>query len=160
MTVDRRNQIITVVLGIIIVVLGWFLYESITEPYEVVEQRQRMSDRVHQNMEHIRDGLIRFNRRNEHFPPTEGGLDSLIQFIKTDSVMVAERDSIFKDYPESGYVFNLDSLVYSPRPPHKRFEYTLNDTLKPPVYLLKDPDTESTIGSLEKTTLLNAPSWK
>ena len=74
--------------------------------------------------------------------------------------MVAQRDSLFKDDPESGYTFKLDSLLYSPRAPHKRFEYTLNDTSRPPIYLLKDPDSDDKIGSLEKATLLNAPSWK
>ena len=160
MTVESRNQIITVVLAIFIIVLGWWLYKSITEPYEVVEQRKRMTERVHHNMEHIRDGLVRYNRRKDHFPPTEGGLDSLVEFIKTDSLINADQDSIFKDFPESGYTFNLDSLVYSPRSPHKRFEYTLNDTINPPLYLLKDPDSDDQVGSLEKVTLLNAPSWK
>jgi hypothetical protein len=27
------------------------------------------------------------------------------------------------------------------------------------IYLLKDPDSEDVIGSLERTTRLNAPSW-
>lgn len=160
MTVEKRNQLLTVVLAIIIVVLGWYLYRSITEPYEVVEKRQRITQQVRHNMEHIRDGLVRFNRREGHYPPTEGGLDTLVQFIKTDSLMVAERDSIFKDFPESGYTFNLDSLIYSPRSPHKRFEYTLNDTINPALYLLEDPDSDDKIGSLEKATMLNAPNWK
>lgn len=160
MTVESRNKIITVVLALVIVVLGWWLYHSIVDPYEVVERRQMMTERVRDNMGLIRDGLVFYNREYDHFPPTEGGLDSLVQFLRTDSLMVAQRDSLFDKQFESGYTFKLDSLIYSPRPPHKRFEYTLNDTINPSIYLLKDPDSEDQIGSLEKTTLLNAPSWK
>lgn len=162
MTVDRKNMIYTVVLGIVIVVLGWYLYHSIVDPYKIVEERERMTERVRSNMEHIRDGLIQYNRRKDTFPPTQGGLDSLLAFMRTDSLITTQMDSLFKDDPEVGYTFNLDSLIYSPRPPHKRFEYALNDTINPEIYLLADPDTSYSdkIGSLEKITLLNAPSWK
>ena len=159
MTLETRNKIISVVLGIIIVILGWILVQSIVEPYKVVEQREATTEKVRYQMEDIRDGMVRYNRQYEYFPPTEGGLDSLVQFLKTDSMMVAQRDSIFQDEP-GGYTFKLDSLIYSKREPHKRFEYTLLDTLTPPIYLLQDPDSDDKIGSLEKTTLLNAPSWK
>ncbi len=160
MTIESRNKIITIVLGIAIIGLGWWLYRSIVDPYKVVEERERITQQVHRNMEQIRDGLVQYNRDNDKYPPTEGGLDSVVAFIQNDSLMQAQRDSLFdRDYP-SGYVFNLDSLAYSPRPPHNRFEYTLNDTVNPNIYLLKDPDSDDQIGSLERTTLLNAPNWK
>jgi hypothetical protein len=72
--------------------------------------------------------------------------------------MVALRDSLFVN--QAGQPYNPDSLVYSVRPPHNKFEYTLNDTIRPPIYLLEDPDTEDRIGDLERTTLLNAASWE
>ena len=162
MTVETRNNIITIVLGVVIVVLGWFLYRSIVEPYEIVEQRQEMIERVRTNMTQVRDALVQYEREYDTFPPTEGGLDSLMQFVRNDSMMVAQRDSFFQDHPEINYTFELDSLIYSPRPPHQRFEYTLNDTINPPLYLLADPDTtyDDRIGSLERANLLNAPSWR
>jgi|GEM_PF-198591 len=162
MTVESKNMILTVILGIVIIILGWWLYHSIVDPYEIVEERQRVTEQVRHNMEDIRDGLIQYDRRKDSFPPTQGGLDSLLAFMKTDSLMNAQMDSLFKDDPKSGYTFKLDSLIYTPRAPHKRFKYTLNDTINPQIYLLEDPDTSYTdkIGSLEKTTLLNAPSWK
>ncbi|MDX1637483.1 MAG: hypothetical protein R3281_05915, partial [Balneolaceae bacterium] len=92
------------------------------------------------------------------FPPTNGGLDSLVQFLKTDSLMVARGDSLFAEMPPSTY--QPDSIIFSPRPPHNRFQYTLNDTLRPEIYLLEDPDTDDKIGSLKQTTLLNAASWE
>jgi hypothetical protein len=55
--------------------------------------------------------------------------------------------------------YNPDSVIYSPRPPHPQFEYTLNDTIRPELYLLENPQSEDAIGSLDRTTMLNAPNW-
>jgi len=109
-------------------------------------------------METIRDLLVRFEREKGDFPPTDGGLDTLVSYMKTDSAIVAVRDSLYTN--QQGTPYNPDSLIYSVRPPHNRFEYTLNDTLRPPIYLLQDPDTDDRIGDLERTTLLNAASWE
>ena len=159
MDVEKRNQILSIVLGIIIVVLGYWLYHSIVDPYQEVIEREKMTERVRHRMGNVRDALVQYERRKDHFPPTKGGLDSLVQFLKTDSLMVANGDSLFQPLaPNESY--NPDSLIYSPRPPHPRFEYTLNDTLRPQIYLLEDPATDDKIGSLEKTTLLNAGSWE
>lgn len=157
MTVDSKNRILTIVLAIVIVILGYILYHAIVDPYEKVEQRQQMTEWVHQRMINIRDGLVRYEQERGEFPPSKGGLDSLVHFISTDSLMIAIGDSIFTSV--EGRTFKLDSLIYSPRPPHKEFEYTLNDTIRPNIYLLKDPGTDDHIGSLENTTQLNAPSW-
>ncbi|MGK7371449.1 MAG: hypothetical protein ACNS64_14655 [Candidatus Halalkalibacterium sp. M3_1C_030] len=158
MNVERRNQLLSIVLGIIILVLGYFLYQSIVGPYQEVIERQQMTERVRHQMENIRDALVRYERQTGDFPPSEGGLDTLVQYLKTDSAMVAMRDSLFTN--QAGQPYNPDSLIYSVRPPHNRFQYTLNDTIRPPIYLLEDPDTEDKIGSLERTTLLNAASWE
>lgn len=158
MNVERRNQLLSIVLGIIILVLGYFLYRSIVGPYQEVIERQQMTERVRHQMEAIRDALTRYERQTGNFPPTEGGLDTLVSYLKTDSAMVAMRDSLFTT--QAGRPYNPDSLVYSVRPPHNKFEYTLNDTIRPPIYLLEDPDTDDRIGDLEKTTLLNAASWE
>ena len=159
MEVEKRNQILSIVLGIIIVVLGYWLYHSIVDPYQEVIEREKMTERVRHQMGNVRDALVQYDRRRGHFPPTKGGLDSLVQFLKTDSLMVANGDSLFQPLA-SNESYNPDSLIYSPRPPHPRFEYTLNDTLRPQIYLLEDPATDDKIGSLEKTTLLNAGSWE
>jgi len=160
MTLETRNSIITVVLGIIIIGLGWYLYHSIVGPYQVVEKQKRYTREVRQNMENLRVALIHYNQEKKHFPPTKGGLDSLVHFIRTDSTMKAKRDSLFKNDISDGYKWKIDSLAYSPRPPHNKFKYTLNDSINPPLYLLKDPDSNDKIGSLNKPTLLNAPNWK
>lgn len=159
MNVDTRNRIISIVLAIIIIGLGYWLYRSIVDPYQKVIKREQMTERVRHRMGNIRDALIRYERAKETFPPSKGGLDTLVQYIKTDSVMALKADSLFKPINPSNK-FNADSLILSPRPPHKKFEYTLNDTLSPAIYLLKDPDSEDKIGSLENTTKLNSGSWE
>lgn len=159
MDVEKRNQIISLVLGIAIIALGWWLYRSIVDPYQEVIEREQMTKEVRQQMGYIRDALVIYERDKGNFPPTEGGLDSLVQYLKTDSMMVADGDSLFRPMnPNDNY--NPDSLIYSPRPPHNQFQYTLNDTLRPQIYLLEDPDSEDRVGSLEQTTMLNAGSWE
>lgn len=158
MDLEKRNRLLSIVLGIIIVVLGYYLYHSIVDPYQEVIEREQMTERVRHRMSSVRDALVQYERKKDNFPPTDGGLDSLVQFLKTDSVMVAQGDSLFQPL-NSNNGYNPDSLIYSPRPPHPKFEYTLNDTLRPQIYLLEDPDSDDRIGSLENTTDLNASNW-
>lgn len=157
MDITTRNNIITIILGILIVFLAWFLYHSIVDPYQAVLEEEAMVERERHRMEVVRDVLVQYRTRKGDFPQTEGGLDSLITFLKTDSLMVERGDSLFAFMPPATY--SPDSIVFSPRPPHNRFEYTLNDTIRPKLYLLENPGSEDRIGDLERTTLLNAPNW-
>lgn len=101
----------------------------------------------------VRDALVEHQRREGEFPES---LDDLITWLKTDDDMIAMGDSLFAFMPPDQY--NPDSIVFSPRTGN-RFQYTLNDTLRPNIYLLEDPDTDDAIGSLERTTYLNATNW-
>lgn len=158
MTVDQRNRLISIILAIIIIGLGYWLYRSIVDPYQQVIDREQMTERVRFKMSSVRDALIQYESRTDSFPPSDGGLDTLVQYLKTDSLMKLQADSLFQPM-DSTKQFNPDSLIYSPRT-QKKFEYSLNDTLRPPIYLLQDPDSEDKIGSLENTTELNAASWQ
>lgn len=157
MDLNTRNNILTIVLGILIIGLSYFLYRSIVDPYQEVLEEQEMVERERHRMELVRDALVQYRNRRGNFPPTDGGLDSLVQFLQEDEFMIANADSILAERPPS--VYSPDSLTYSPRPPHNRFEYTLNDTIRPRLYLLENPGTDDRIGDLERTTLLNAPNW-
>ncbi len=157
MDIEKRNSIITIALGILIILLSWYLYRSIVDPYQEVLEEREMVERERHRMEVVRDVLVQYRNRRGNFPPTEGGLDSLVQFLKTDSMMIERGPELFAFRPPSEY--NPDSLVYSPRPPHNRFEYTMNDTIRPRLYLLENPGTDDRIGDLERTTMMNAPNW-
>lgn len=155
MTVDRRNTILSIVLAIIIVVLAVILVRSIVIPYKSVEKREALTNQVRTRMLNLRNALMLYQRHYNHFPATKGGLDSLMTLFTPDS-MQSIRDSIFvtKDYG-----IMQDSLIFSPRPPHKKFEYTMTDSLFREIYVLKDPDSGDQIGSLTNITLINTPNW-
>ncbi len=143
---------IQVLLGIVIIALGIWLYVSITAPWAAVEAERAITAQTRAQMDKVRLALIRHEREVDKFPNT---LDSLSIWMKTDSVTVADWDSLFGGHP--------DSLYYSPRTGN-RFLYSLaTDSLgRMTIYLLKDPDSEDHIGSMdpEDITSLNAASWQ
>ncbi len=142
--------VLQIVLGVVIVILAYYLYLSITEPYKAVKREQELTRLTRDRMSDIRTALIRYELLYDHYPPT---LDSLVAWIRQDSFMMAKADSIF------GPGFNLDSLIYSPR--DGKFEYVVNDTGRVEIYYLKDPASDDYIGSLEPdVTKLNAASWE
>jgi type II secretory pathway pseudopilin PulG len=145
------NKAIQFILAIVIAGLGYVLYLSITEPYEAVERRKEVTRQTRERMSDVRTALIMYQRDNERYPLT---LDSLVAYVQTDSLIGVAADSIF------GVGFLADSLVYSPRT-GRIFEYAVNDTSRVKIYLLKDPDSEDVVGSLQPDiTLLNASSWE
>ncbi len=145
---------IQVVLAIVIVLLGFVLYHSIRDPYQAVERQLELTKLTRERMNHIRTGLTRYRELNQRFPHT---LDSLVMFVKQDSLLSARLDSFFV----SSRTFYPDSLPFLPRDPSRQFEYAVNDTSRVIIYLLQDPDTGDKIGSLEPDiTMVNAASWE
>jgi type II secretory pathway pseudopilin PulG len=157
MDLETRNKIITIILGVVIIFLGYYLYRSIVDPYQEVLQQQEMTERVQHRMGLVRDALIQYRNERGEFPPSDGGLDSLINFLKTNERMVQQGETLFEEQPPSLTIRTLSNTHRDHR--IIEFEYTLNDTLRPQIYLLEDPDSDMRIGDLERTTLLNAPNW-
>lgn len=150
-TSQRIRTGIQIVLGIAIVVLGYWLYVSITEPWEVIERQEELTQMTRERMSDVRAALIRYEERQDRFPMT---LDSLHTWVLTDSTIQAQRDSLF------GADADLDSLIFSPRT-GESFEYAVNDTARVMMYELRDPDSDDVIGTLEPDpTALNAASWE
>lgn len=141
---------IQVLLGIAIIALVYWLYVSITAPWEAVERERAITAETRGQMNKVRLALISHERALDKFPST---LDSLIIWVRTDSATVANWDSL--------YGVNPDSMLYSPRTGN-RFLYTLIDTGRVAIYLLKDPDSDDQIGSTnpDDITTLNAASWE
>ena len=148
---QNKRVLIQVALGVLILFMGYFLYNSITAPWEAVERQEELTERTRLRMSNIRAALIRFDERTGRFP---GSLDSLHIWVQTDSTIQAHSDSLF------GSGTNIDSFIVSPRT-GKQFEYAINDTSRVMVYLLSDPDSGDEIGSLEPDpTRLNAATWE
>lgn len=156
MNFDTRNKYISIVLGLVIVALSWWLYDSIVTPYEEVKKRETETEQVRHRMLTLKDALVQYESRFGHFPPTEGGLDSLVAYLSTDSLMITMGDSLFRQLLPLEY--SPESIIIAPRS-GVRFSYTFNDTTRPPLYLLEDPDSDDKVGSLSRTTMRNAPSW-
>ena len=157
MNIDMRNKILSAVLGITIILLSWLLYDSIVTPYKVVEEQKAETERVRTRMLTLKDVIVNYEARYGHFPPTDGGLDSVVTYLSTDSLMISMGDSLFRQMPPLQY--SPESMVISPRDTSLRFLYTRNDTIRPPLYLLEDPMTDDAVGSLSRTTMRNAPNW-
>lgn len=157
MNIDTRNKILSAVFGITIILLSWLLYDSIVTPYKVVEEQKAETERVRTRMLTLKDVIVNYEGRYGHFPPTDGGLDSVVTYLSTDSLMISMGDSLFRQMPPLQY--SPESMVVSPRDTSLRFLYTRNDTIRPPLYLLEDPMTDDAVGSLSRTTMRNAPNW-
>jgi len=156
MKIQQRNNIISIFLILIIIALSYVLYDSIVTPWQKEMAKRKLTDDTRFRMTLVRDALINYQARHPEgkFPST---LDSLVIFLKSDSLMLVRGSDLFTE-PGRGY--KPDSLIFSHRPPYEKFLFSVNDTLRPPLYLLKDPGSDDAIGSLERITLLNAPNWQ
>jgi hypothetical protein len=150
---SRTKQIrigLQIVLGIVVIGLAYYLYYSITEPYDRIERKQQLTEQTRTRMSHIRTALIDYERDSTSFPDS---LELILPHIRKDSTLSAEADSAWN-------ISHPDSLLHSPRTGN-RFQYTLSDTGRVETYLLEDPDTEDKIGTLSgDPTQTNAASWE
>jgi len=105
------------------------------------------------------NGEFNFHKKIEFdvLRKTEKALLIKVNRIESDSAMISLSDSLLS---YQGEPFPAGQLIYSPRD-QQRFIYSVNDTIRPPLYLLQDPseDYNDEIGSLSRTTMRNAPSW-
>lgn len=140
------------VLWLVIIGLGYFLFYSITEPYEAVKRAEALTEETRSRMDVIRQVAIHYENQYDRYP---GSIDSLEIYAKTDSLFLTVRDSIL------GAGLTADSLIFSPRN-GQPFIYAINDTSKVKTYLLKDPLTADSIGTVlpDDITLVNAASWE
>ena len=150
---DRLRTTLQAALAIVIAGLAYFLYYSVTEPYEAIEREQRRVEEVRNRMVDIRTALNRYERDSTSYPDS---LDQLMAHIESDTELLDNRDSLFQTS------FELDSMFYSPRN-GEPFIYTLSDTGQVATYLLEAPapDTTDQIGTLTgDPTRTNVASWE
>lgn len=142
---------IQVFLGLVIIGLAYFLYQSVTEPYERIERQQQRVEDTRLRMTNLRTALVDYDRDSASYPDSLG---LLVQHIRNDSALSNRQDSIF------GRSLNYDSLLYSARS-GERFQYALSDTGRVETYLLEDPASDDQIGTLSgDPTQQNAASWE
>lgn len=148
----RATQtILQIFLLVVILGLSYWLYWSLTAPYKEIRRQEAVTAQTRQHMQKIRTALIRFEDVNGRFT---ADLDSLVMFLRTDSLYQARSDSML------GPGFDLSTLPFSPRTGN-RFQLSVNDTSRVQTYILRDPDSDDYIGTeLPDVTLLNASSWE
>jgi type II secretory pathway pseudopilin PulG len=150
---DQKRVILQVVLGIVIVVLAYVLYVSITAPYEQIRAEQRMTERVRARMRLVSDALISYRDQQGRFPNT---LDSLRTFVAQNQQL---RNNLSSEAEIQD--FAPDSLLQSPRT-GEPFQYeTSSDSARVDIYRLRDPDSQDQIGTLDlDVTRVNAANWE
>ena len=151
--------IIQIVLWILIIFLGWKLYNSIIGPVHFKKVKEERYQKVIANLKDIKAGQLAYQELNGKF---SGSFDSLVQFLDTAQYAITERrDTSFADV-EKNKAFGLDPLKGG-----YYIEDVIVDTLsftsiKDSLYqktdryktMMKVPDTDATFelkaGKLEK----------
>lgn len=149
---------IQIVLGLVVVGLVYVLYHTIVDPWSDYQAIQHQTELTRARMSNVRTALIEYRDNSEDYP---GSLDTLVTYVKTDSVFTSRDLSEVFTVPGGG-VFVPDSLPFSPRT-GARFEYEIvtDDTSGVAIYYLKDPDSEDHIGSqTPNPALRNVASWE
>ncbi len=173
------------ILYFVIVVLVVILVKvAIIDPKDVVEKERYYKKESHLRMKNIKEAEILWNKKYGHFT---GNLDSLINFVKTDSMVdsvmnafdsLSRRpanpfvpltsgqftpDSLYKTpKTHSAYVLQVDTsvsadTVYGRNNQIKRIDSSLVIGNR---YYLEDPDGYGSVGSLESDALKNTASWE
>ncbi len=134
---------IQIVLALVIVVLGYFIYDSIMEPVRFRQEVQQREADIIQNLKDIREVQRSHRSRYQRFT---ADLDSLVMFYNLDSLTVVraigsvpdtlteteavrlgivERDTIWVAVSDSllrHAIYPIDSLPYVPYGGGQRFE--------------------------------------
>ncbi len=79
------KTVIQIVLTVVIVVLGYFIYESIMEPVRFRQETQRREAEIIQRLKDIRDVQRSHRSRYQRFT---ADLDSLVRFYNVDSLLL------------------------------------------------------------------------
>ena len=150
---------IQIVLAVLILALGYFLFVSITKPYNEFKEEERQTTLTRERMDDGRSALIAYRDANGGYPAT---LDSLVLFARGDSALNAQAALVKEENEFRLSSFVVDSLPFSPRT-GARFNYqVVQDTTETVIYWLQDPDAPAdSIGSRRADPAQrNAASWE
>lgn len=155
---STTRKVVQAVLGVVILILFYVLYQTITAPILTMEHERAITQESRERMDNLRRALIAYEREYTGYPST---LDSLVNVIRTDSFFVAQRDSIFS--LEEGRSLIIDSLMYSSRGGVFDYRIGYDDSTNVWAYVIRDTATGDSIGTADPTRLAgmrNAASWE
>ena len=151
MDIEQRNRIFSILLIVVIGVLTVWLYNTITGPWEEVQAKRAETQQVRDRLLAVNDAIRYYNNQEGRYPAS---LDSLFIYLRNDTFFQQNTDSLLRDRR-----FDPENFIESPRTGSK-FEYALNDTVRPQLYLIQDPDSDDRVGTLSEVTDRGAPSWR
>jgi hypothetical protein len=97
--------VIQLVLFVVIVVIGWFLYQSIMEPVRFKQEMNMRQDQVVQNLKDIRSAQYFYKREHKEFAKS---FDSLVKFVKLGEIPVVK---IIADPDDTTFVKTISDTV-------------------------------------------------
>jgi hypothetical protein len=88
------KTIIQIILGVIVVVLAYLLYDSLMKPIRFNNAVEYRKDLVVQRLKHIRDLQVAYK---DNYGRYSGGFDTLINFYKNDSLKIVRQVGSWDD---------------------------------------------------------------
>ncbi len=173
-------KIIRIVLTVVILLLGFFLFRGIQKPIEYQKEKDRRYSRVIDRLKEIRTAQITFKAENGHYAEsfdvlTEylrngkitvirqiGNPDDTTAVVIRDTILVPVKDSL---YPNDGKL--IDSIAFVPFGDGARFEMSAGKVEKGEVMVSVfevvdskpfDPNEVLRVGSMTEPT--NAGNWE
>lgn len=91
---NKLAIILSGALGLICFVLVYFNYQSINEPIQFIKEKERRYAYVIQSLKDIREAQVLYKKKNGIYT---NSFDTLINFIKYDSIAVVKKTGIVPD---------------------------------------------------------------
>jgi hypothetical protein len=91
---DGRRTVITAVLALVVVVLGYMLYETIAEPIRFQKEKEKRYAKVIERLKQIRTAELTYREVKGKYC---GNFDSLIYFLKHDSLPLVKKIGMIPD---------------------------------------------------------------
>jgi len=174
-TQKKDPAYIHIILTLVILGLLYLLIQvAIFEPQQVLERERKFKEESRLRMLNIKQAEMLYREKYGKFTDN---IDSLINFITTDSFIQSKLDSIFKPLLLSGN-FSIDSLRFSPKS-NQPYILQVDSTVQADSvftkggrflridstlvvgsrYYLECPDGYGSIGDLRNDLKLNVASW-
>ena len=97
--------VIQLVLLVVIVALGWFVYDSIMEPVRFKQEMDSRQSKVVQHLKDIRSAQYYYKKEHKVYT---NSFDSLVKFIKTGEIPVVK---IIADPDDTTFVNTINDTV-------------------------------------------------
>lgn len=152
------EKVLRIGLPILIIVLGYLVYESIAGPMREQKKVEALEARIVSRLQNIRTAQFAYRDKNNQFASS---FDELIRALKEDKIAVIKKEGdeedtlsvvttdtmfvLLQDYAFPAQKANLDSIMFVPGNPNgAKFRMSADiitvNGVKVPVFLAEDPE--------------------